>query len=117
MHCANRQSADKHADASNRLISSGLMVVSSGFTLYPTRLVNNRLTATRVAAPRVYAYPHTPYFAVDETRVANSAGISGQQLRTDLPDVLFFDVTGYDISADAQVSRKGAEAGELRHDP
>src|SRR5207237_5825721 len=68
------QSGDKQAASLNQMTTTGLMIVSSGFTLYPTRIVNNQLMALGVAAPVVYTYPNTPYLAFPKDSVASTTG-------------------------------------------
>jgi hypothetical protein len=92
----------------NQLTTTGLTLVSAGFTLYPTRVQNGQTVALGVAAPRVRWYPHRPMLIIPERSIAQVTG--------ELPsgyskgDLRHLEVAGYDISMAEQPSGKGAVA-------
>jgi hypothetical protein len=98
-------SADRTVIAVNELTTTGLMIVSAGFTLYPTRVVAGRLVVLGVAAPKGSTVTHTPKLVVHEDDVLGPIpGVVPEK------HLYSFDAAEYDISLAGGGAGLGAEA-------
>jgi hypothetical protein len=97
---------DKDSAQSSEATATGLTLVSAGFMLYPTRMVNGRMVASGVAAAKVRGYPHRPMLVIPERSIGQ---VIGEMPKGESDDVLrYLDVAGYDISMAEQPSGAGA---------
>jgi hypothetical protein len=91
-----------------------LMIVSAGFTLYPTYSVDGQLYAYGVAAPRAPDYRHAPQLIVSKDSVANHPQLNKHEGPN---GTWVFDVAGYDMSLAGSTHRSGASADALQMVP
>src|SRR5262245_31764295 len=94
-----RQS-EQERSTGNQLTATGLTLVSAGFTLYPTRLENDRLVALGIAAPQARA--HRAQLVVQRGSIVGT--IPNEMLSHEpederaFPDLHFLNVAGFDLS-------------------